>query len=320
MEVRHLKVPKSSANSVMASARRHGQRLMDFSVFSEGDFVYIPVKDDAQIEGIESVRTKGKQRESLARPQKVSGSFDAIGSIAIIKTKDRDSALRLAKSILEDNRGIRSVYMDTGISGEYRLRNLLLVSGEENRRAIHRENGVEMIVDLETVYFSPRLATERLLLSKKVKDGEKILDMFCGVGPFSLTIAKYHSCEVSAIDKNPTAIQLLNENIKHNRLIGTIHPILGDAAAVVPGMKGFDRILMNLPESSGDYLQLASSALKEGGLINYYENMKVENLEERMESMREEGFDLVSKRQVHSLSKTEFMFSLELKKRTGKIN
>ena len=73
-------------------------------------------------------------------------------------------------------------------------------------------------LDVKKVYFSPRLATERKRVADLVSDGEEILDMFAGVGPFPFVIAKEKSVDITAVDINEVAIQYLNENIKINKV------------------------------------------------------------------------------------------------------
>jgi tRNA (guanine37-N1)-methyltransferase len=69
------------------------------------------------------------------------------------------------------------------------------------------------------VYFSPRLSQERLRIAQKVRGGEVVIDMFAGVGPFSIQIAKkFNNVKVYAIDTNPVAIQFLKQNIALNKI------------------------------------------------------------------------------------------------------
>ncbi len=300
-----------NAETALREARKRRITMEGYSVFNDGNYVYIPV-GDSDVADFPVVDVEGRRNRRPETPQRTSGSFDVIGEIAIIKARDLDKAHRIASAIMARKGSIKSVYMDTGISGEYRLRNLVLVSGPEMRSTIHRENGVVLKVDLEKVYFSPRLATERLLLSGRVKDGERILDMFCGVGPFAITIARKRSAEIMAVDKNPSAIELLEENIRMNRLKGHITAAACDALSYAGKLSGMDRIIMNLPESSGEFLGAAIGAARKGGVINYYENLEVGNLGKRMREIMDLGLEIKAKREVHSLSRSERMYSLEL--------
>ena len=48
---------------------------------------------------------------------------------------------------------------------------------------------------------------------ESVNEGEKILDMFCGIGPFPIVIAREKDVEITAVDINESAIKYLDENI-----------------------------------------------------------------------------------------------------------
>lgn len=125
---------------------------------------------------------------------------------------------------------------------------------------------------MEKTFFSPRLATERLRIADLVKDGETIINMFGGVGMFSIVAAKKKKCHVYNIDINPFAAKLCEENIRINKLKGTVESIEGDASDVIEkrlAEKG-DRVLMLLPERSDEFLQSATRALKQKGILHYY--------------------------------------------------
>jgi tRNA (guanine37-N1)-methyltransferase len=79
-----------------------------------------------------------------------------------------------------------------------------------------------------------------------------VLDMFAGVGPFSIVIARKHpSATVYAVEKNPEAYRYLCINVALNKLVGRVTPIHGDAAKVVPSLQTkFNRVVMNLPHLS----------------------------------------------------------------------
>ncbi|MBC7113703.1 MAG: class I SAM-dependent methyltransferase family protein [Candidatus Methanomethyliales bacterium] len=203
-------------------------------------------------------------------------SFDIVGDIAVIEDLAPELVPHgevLAKAIMEVHPRIRTVLLKTGkVEGDFRIPRLIVLAGEEKYETIHKEYGAKLKVDLSKAYFSPRLATEHHRVASMVHDGEVVVDMFTGVGPFSILIAKRASARVFSIDINPHAIALLKENIKLNRLKGEIVPICGDVRAIAPQLNGVaDRVIMNLPSSSLDYLDVAISLLKKsGGMIHIY--------------------------------------------------
>ena len=141
---------------------------------------------------------------------------------------------------------------------------------------IHKEHGTRLKLDVKNVYFSPRLATERKRVQEATQDGEEILDMFAGIGPFPIVIAHEKNVNITAVDINEYAIKYLNENIKLNKLAPAAHitAICGDTNEVALNeLKGkkFDRLIMNLPGLAPEFLDLAVSLCNDGGVIHYYE-------------------------------------------------
>jgi len=111
-------------------------------------------------------------------------------------------------------------------------------------------------------------------VARKVKPDETVVNMFGGVGCFSIMIAKHANPEkVFSIDVNPVAIRFIQENIRLNRVYGKVIPLLGDSKEIIHSRLQHvaDRVLMPLPEKALEYLPYALSALKSsGGWIHYY--------------------------------------------------
>lgn len=311
----HLKVPKGMAQSAIERARKLGMVDNSFSIQTDAEYVLIPlIAGTAPFMEYPTVKAQGRPSRRKYQPLDTHGAFDVIGHIAITKIRNREKAESLAQSLIKANKSISTVYLDTGIWGEYRIRNLELLAGTDNPVAMYRENSVVMALDVRKVYFSPRLATERMLVSKDVRDGEEVLDMFAGIGPFSLNIARWHRCTVHAIDSNPDAIYYMQQSIELNRLNGKVIPHNADVEAALYQLNGFHRIIMNLPHDSFRYLDVALQHLHPGGTLYYYEMLDIKTLEERMEELRSRNLDLLQKRVVHGYSSRESMFALWLRK------
>jgi tRNA (guanine37-N1)-methyltransferase len=203
-------------------------------------------------------------------------SYDIVGDIAVLEFLSPDLKAHkkeIGKALMDLHPNVRTVLLKTGkVKGEFRVPQLAVLAGRKRFDTIHTEYGMKFKVDLSKVYFSPRLGSEHHRVASLVSDGETVLDMFAGVGPFSLMIAKYSKAKVCAVDLNPDAIRLLSENIGLNKLRGGVIPICDDARRVSGQLSGkADRIIMNLPASSLNFLNVASECLKsEGGIIHIY--------------------------------------------------
>lgn len=234
-------------------------------------------------------------------------SYDIIGNIIIIKIPN---SLIPKKKIIGDILlgnipNIRSVYMqNTSVSGEYRLRGLELIAGSEKYLTIYREHGCPFLVNVATSYFSPRLSTERLRISKLVSKGESILNLFAGVGTFSILIAKRASVPVYSIDSNLDAYILSLLNTKLNK-VGDRHFSIHDNAANIllntcktysSFIDKFDRILMPLPEYAFEFIDLAVKCLHiKGGYLHFFSHIKSENKSSVVENSEKNVCNLFAK-------------------------
>jgi tRNA (guanine37-N1)-methyltransferase len=204
-------------------------------------------------------------------------SYDIVGNIAIIRLSSvsPENAQNAAKAIMNIHKNVKTVLVQAGpVAGGFRLRRLTHVAGEKKTSTVHKEYGCLFSVDVEKCYFSPRLSHERKRIAGMVKPNETVVNMFAGVGCFSIMIAKQVSAtKVFSIDVNPAAIQFMQENIRLNRVYDKVMPLLGDSKAIINSQlqRVADRVLMPLPEKALEYLPCALSALKaSGGWIHYY--------------------------------------------------
>ncbi len=203
------------------------------------------------------------------------GAFDQVGDIIILRIPDSliSKKKTIGKVLLEKVKTAKSVfYQSTPVSGDFRTRQLELLAGEDKTETEYKENGCKFKVDVEKAFFSPRLSTERERIANLIKDGEIVINMFGGVGMFSIIAAKKKKCLVYNIDINPNATKLCEQNIKLNKLVGKVESLTGDATKIIEErLSGVgDRILMLLPEKSDEFLDSAIKASKKNGLIHYY--------------------------------------------------
>jgi tRNA (guanine37-N1)-methyltransferase len=208
-------------------------------------------------------------------------AIDFVGDIAIIEVPPEltDQKATIGEAILKAHKQMRTVLAKSGaVGGVYRIRDFEVIAGTAKTAAVYREHACTFHVDVAKAYFSPRLSSEHNRVAMQVKPEETVVDLFAGVGPFPIQIAKqYKDAKVYAVDVNPDAITLLKKNIAVNRVAEQVVPILGDARQVVrERLSGVaDRVIMNLPEMAIEYVDVACDALKAGGgIMHYYEFTK----------------------------------------------
>lgn len=291
-----LKVPKTNADKIRRVLLNHSLINLDMKIKSTDDFVFIPLihhpqdslKDEIEFDEVEIVDTEFEEHTKGPKSLKdylknkideldvdeIKKSFDIIGDVVVLEIPDElnDHRFVIGEAALKFTKR-RAVYRKTSeIKGVIRTRELEHIAGEDDSETVHKEFGARLKLDVKKVYFSPRLATERKRVSDEVKNGEIVADMFAGVGPFSIAIAKDHDVNIYAIDINPDAYKYIKENIELNKLKGHITPVLGDVKEVFEDLNiKFDRIIMNLPGTAYKFLDIAIKSLKPDGTLHYYE-------------------------------------------------
>jgi len=301
-EAAAVKIPKKSAQKALISLRELALLNRKLKLQRQNDCLHIPLAraptgkeleelkrsvPDLVISEHEPFESSEKPAElvdllSVSLPPNALASLphaiDFIGDIAVVEVPPELEVYKevIGEAVLKTHTRVKTVLSKWGaVSGVFRLRTFELIGGEARTQTVHREYGCIFHVDLEKAYFSPRLSYEHARVASLVNEGETIIDMFAGVGPFSVLIAKKHEdVNVYAIDMNPDAYGLLKKNVIVNRVIDRVTPMLGDARYVVNESLGgvADRVIMNLPEKAVEYVDVACKALRpEGGILNYYQ-------------------------------------------------
>lgn len=230
-------------------------------------------------------------------------ALDVVGDIAIVeippelKTHER----LIGEAILKTHRNVKTVLAKAGaVSGTFRLREFSFIAGEHRTQTVHREFGCQFHIDVAKAYFSPRLSHEHMRVASLVQGDEIVVDLFAGVGPFSVLIGKRNpDVRVYAVDINPEAVELLRVNVRVNRVENRVFPIQGDAREVAATkLKGkADRVIMNLPETAAEFVDAACLAVKpEGGVIHFYAFVRSPDSVENQELRFRESVEKAGKR------------------------
>lgn len=207
----------------------------------------------------------------------VPSSFDIVGSrqgaVAMIEIPDELEPYKgeIAKAVKQLNRNIGAVIRRKGgRSGPYRLYDYeVLIEGPTE--VVHKERGYLIKVDPTKVYFSPRDQTDRAEIAEAVRDGERVLYLFAGVGPYAVAIAKRRRVRwIYSVELNPWGFKYMVENVKLNKL-NVVIPVRADVADFCEAFAAkADRVLMTLPLGAHEYLNAALRCVEDGGLIHFY--------------------------------------------------
>ena len=329
-----VKVPLKQLNDTRIKLMENDLMNMEYRIKADTEFGYIPINEDVNDYEIVDMELEPMKKvphnfaellEEELTPDEIENlrtSFDTIGDVVILEIPENlqdkkqiigDAALKFTKR--------RSIYMKkSAVKGTTRVRDLEFLSGVDDSVTIHKEHSARLKLDVREVYFSPRLATERKRVMQSVENGEKILDMFCGIGPFPIVIARNKNVDITAVDINESAIKYLDENIKLNKLKGNIKTYCGDVRQVSAGFNmKFDRIIMNLPGLAYTFLDVAIDLIEDGGIINYYEfsdsyEQGIKRLNDAASAVGKE-VEIINCRKVKSTSPGEWHVAID-----GKIN
>ena len=332
-----VRVPKIHVEKAIILANKLKVVNRELEIQRDNDFVYIPLihqpsgseleafkKRVPDCEFLTYVFTEGKKRvktfvellEDKFPPHLLASlprAIDFVGDIAIIEVPPELDAHQsvIGEAVLKAHKNVRAVLAKAGaVSGTYRLRGFSIIAGEPKTETVHKEYGCQYYVDLAKAYFSPRLSYEHNRVASLVKEGETVVDLFAGVGPFAILIAKTHeNVKVYAVDVNPHAVEFLKKNVRLNRVEGKVYPILGDAKQIVEQrLSGVaDRVVMNLPEKAVEFVDAACEAIKPtGGIVHFYSFV---NASDSLENVKRRFVDAVkeSGREVEKILFSRFV-------------
>ncbi|WP_336037440.1 class I SAM-dependent methyltransferase [Halobacterium yunchengense] len=273
------------------------QRLADadllvdeYAITHEDGQLYIPVADPDAVPGdLAVVDFDAPARETPTTPADLLGfepTYERLGDVVILDEDDPERAREIADAVMRsDVRAKTVVNRASKIKGTERVRDWDVVAGD-GTETVHTEYGCEFELDLAAVYFSPRLATERHRVVEQVARGERAFDMFAGVGPYAVPMAKA-GAEVVATDINETAVEYLRRNAERNDVADRVTAVAGDVRDVVSGAAGgaqsdggrerggyedwADRVVMNLPHTADEFLDTAVALAGDDCVLHYYD-------------------------------------------------
>jgi tRNA wybutosine-synthesizing protein 2 len=221
------------------------------------------------------LRDQGWSEDELER---IPGSWAVIGSVILVDVSDTPRPAAVGDALLSMHGHADTVLARQGIEGQHREPTVEVIAGEGDTSTVHREHGTTYALDFTEVMFSPGNKAERARMGEVVADGERVLDMFAGIGYFTLPMAR-NGAHVTAIERNPASFQYLVENVVRNEVQAQVETYRADCRDVIEqGVEdsdaetpfSFERVVMGYYDAY-EYLDSALTALEPGGTLHMHE-------------------------------------------------
>ena len=200
--------------------------------------------------------------------------WDKIGDVLIIKLHNNiEQYQEIIGETYAKVLNRKSVLCDIGgISGVCREPNVKVIYGSNDCETVHKENGVRFKLDPKRIMFSSGNMDERRRMSKVSNNEEFVVDLFAGIGYFTLPMAvhsrprRIYACEI-----NPIAFDYLCQNIALNNVTDVVEPLKGDNREVAPKNVA-DRVLLGYFGNTYCFLPTAVECLKNHvGVVHYHD-------------------------------------------------
>ncbi|MCQ5375484.1 MAG: class I SAM-dependent methyltransferase family protein [Methanomassiliicoccales archaeon] len=320
------KVEKSRAEAIRRNLFALDVVRKDLAILEEQDSILIPLKENIDAEtirkfGLELIEGKSHPRtyyrspyeeirECIEIPDKLKeylpDKWEKLGDVLVLRipTELDDYETQIAETYARVLRA-KTVCREIGIiTGPYREPNLKVIFGGETE-TVHVENGIKYKLDVARIMFSSGNINERKRMSELECDDEIVVDMFAGIGYFTLPIAVYTKArKIIACEINPLSYRYLEENIRLNHVESKVTAFLGDNRRL-QGKGIADRIIMGYIGTTHHYLPKAIELIKPGGTIHYHETCPIDLFPEQ--SMRRidnaingRPYEIISMREVKS--------------------
>ncbi len=270
-----VRVDRDAGEATRRELETLGVRDRSARIESDDAHVYIPVSDPTAVpDTYELVEREVDPASEQTLPEDhlaFTPTYERLGRLVLLQEDDPERAERAAAAFMQSDLPVDAVLNKTSaVSGTERVAEWALVAGATTETD-HTEYGATFRVDPTEAYFSPRLATERQRVIEQITPGERVFDLFAGVGPFAVRAAMA-GAEVVAVDINPAAVQRCRENAKRNGVADRVTVHEGDVAERAEDYPDWaDRLIMNLPHSAAAYLGVARTIAGDRARLHYYD-------------------------------------------------
>lgn len=320
------RVPSSEASERIPEMMRLDIVDRHAKISKDGKYRLVPLRDGTEdivaemgfqvVEGEAHSRYRIPPQQRIADalsdlPREVVGElplkWETVGSILIIRLRDSASPYldRIGETYAREL-DMSTVCVDRGgVSGELRRPEMQVIYGSETT-STRLENGILYRFDVTKVMFASGNVDERERMEHLDCQGETVVDMFAGIGYFTLPLAKYSGAKrVIACEKNPESYEFLVGNVSLNHLGDVVEPVLGDNRDLPEGNYA-DRVLMGYVQRTAEFLPKALRIVRRGGVIHYHDTFPVDAYMQRIREIFDDacpgGYEILGVREVKSFA------------------
>ncbi len=274
---------KRNANKILAHLLKSDVVRNNLRIKYDGKKVMIPVKIRDPFNMYQTQKGSFHVREVAVSPaERIRNTLKSTGSELEIPSKFikfgkalvfKDNRLRkwspeLLESVAKEL-DVESIYVDTGIDNSVKREPVIELLYGPGGDIIHYEGGIKYCFDPGRVMFSPGNVNVRIAKGREDLDGKIILDMFAGIGYFSLHAAfNNKGARIFSSEINPVSFQYLKKNIGLNSLEKSITPVEGDCRKLDSGIIA-DHIIMGHFDCL-DFLSAALLHSKKGTIVDFH--------------------------------------------------
>lgn len=247
----------------------------------------------------------------------LSDRFDVIGDIAVLAIPEELTRYRfvIADAVISRRPTIKTVLNKIScLEGCNRTAHFEILAGTDTVTT-HQEYGFIYRIDVRTVFYNPRLASERKRVTDQVNPGERVLVPFCGVGPYVIPAAA-RGADVVSVEQNPEACRWFDENVLLNSIGDRITRFSADAfdTSFLP-QGSFDRAIIPTPYGMDAIFDVITPWVKPGGMIHFYTFCNKDQADHRGEEFARSGFDCIVQRRCGNVAPGISRWVYDLRKR-----
>ena len=254
-------------------------------------------------------------------------NYDILGDVAIVKFNEeisKEEKISKAQEIMNQYKSVKTVLEKTDkVHGRLRTIKTNFILGKETLIAHYVENGCRFNLKVDSCYFSPRLANERLEVAKIISKIKKpnVLVMFSGVAPFPIVIAKHSKPKkIISVELGKECAKYAKENIEMNKVENIISHIQGDVKRIIPKLKEkFEEIVMPRPNLEDTFLKDAFKVAKKNTIIIYYGFCAEKDLEKMLAELHEQSkkskrkIKIINIKEAGDIAPYEHRYRIEMK-------